>query len=121
MLLKQPFVHSAPYTDDTYHRAYDTLDFDANFALQRKMTETIMPQLEALTPGGGAYLNEADFRQPNWQNVFYGVNYDDLKSIKIKYDPYGLFYGLTAVGSENWTTRSDGRLCRTSNSSSDLA
>lgn len=25
---------------------------------QAKMTETYLPQLEALTPGGGAYLNE---------------------------------------------------------------
>lgn len=73
-----------------------------------------MPQLEALTPGGGSYLNEADINQPNWQEVFYGTNYATLEKVKDKYDPNGLFYGLTAVGSERWVYRlhSDGRLCK---------
>lgn len=76
------------------------------------MTNTIMPRLEELTPGGGAYLNEGDFRQPDWQNVFYGDNYDRLKRIKEHYNPDRLFYGLTGVGSEMWIIRDDGH-CRT--------
>lgn len=75
------------------------------------MTNELIPTLEAITPGGGAYLNEADFRQPDFQDVFYGNNYDTLLSIKNKYDPEGLFYALTAVGSEKWASRLDGRLC----------
>lgn len=55
---------------------------------------------------------QADFRQPDFQKHFYGTNYDRLLSIKAKYDPYSLFYAPTAVGSEAWTQREDGRLCR---------
>jgi len=71
-----------------------------------------VPALEAITPGGGAYVNEGDFRQPGFQDVFYSSNYNTLLAIKDKYDPESLFYGLTAVGSERWMSRPDGRLCR---------
>lgn len=76
------------------------------------MTNDLVPALEAITPGGGAYLNEADFRQPGFQDVFYGDSYSALLAIKEKYDPEGLFYALTGVGSERWASRPDGRLCR---------
>lgn len=71
----------------------------------------LAPALEALTPGGGAYLNEADLHQPDFQEVFYGSNYDKLKEIKKKHDPHHFFYGPTAVGSEHWQIEADGRLC----------
>ena len=75
------------------------------------MTNVLLPQLERLTPDGAAYLNEADFQQPNFQEVFYGSNYETLRSIKNKYDPTHMFYALTAVGSDFWTEKADGRLC----------
>ena len=77
-----------------------------------ELTNSVMPQLEAVTPGSGAYLNEANFQQRNWQEDFYGSNYEKLGSVKKKYDPSNLFYATTAVGSEAWTVASDGRLCR---------
>lgn len=79
---------------------------------QRLLTDTIMPRIEAATPGGGSYLNEANFQQPDWQEVFYGSNYPRLKALKHTYDPTSLFYAQTAVGSEAWAADSDGRLCR---------
>ena len=79
---------------------------------QKKMTEVLMPKIEAATPGSGSYMNEADFQQPNWQSVFYGSNYEKLKSIKNKYDPNHVFYNLKSVGSEAWTVAKDGRMCR---------
>ncbi|KAI0471517.1 FAD fmn-containing isoamyl alcohol oxidase [Xylariaceae sp. FL0804] len=79
------------------------------------MTNDLVPALEAITPGGGAYLNEADFRQPDFQQVFYGDNYEKLLAIKDKYDPNQLFYGLTAVGSDRWEMQPDGKLCRIEN------
>jgi hypothetical protein len=82
-------------------------------ANQIKMTTKFIPRLAALTPGGGAYLNEGDLRQPNFQEVFYGANYGRLLSIKNKYDPYHIFYAVTAVGSEYWSPDSEGRLCKT--------
>lgn len=79
------------------------------------MTDVLIPQIEALTPlgeEGGAYLNEGDFNQPNWQSTFYGGNYQKLLEIKDRYDPAQTFYARTAVGSDRWIEREDGRLCR---------
>jgi FAD/FMN-containing dehydrogenase len=81
-------------------------------ASQKKMTEKIQPVIEAATPGAGAYINEADFQQRNWQETFYGANYDKLLQIKKKYDPEHLFYATVAVGSEEWDVANDGRMCR---------
>ncbi|CAZ84751.1 unnamed protein product [Tuber melanosporum] len=67
-------------------------------------------QLRELAPESGAYLNEADANEPNFQREFYGENYSRLLSIKNKYDPAGIFYALTAVGSDAWTQKPDGRL-----------
>ncbi|KAI6765284.1 hypothetical protein HG531_012383 [Fusarium graminearum] len=77
-------------------------------AAQRKMTEVVQPVIEAATPGAGAYINEADFQQPDWQDTFYGANYDKLLQIKKKYDPKHLFYATVAVGSEQWDVAEDG-------------
>lgn len=83
---------------------------------QRKMTNDYIPRLQKLAPHSGAYLNEGDFRQPNFQRVFYGDKYARLRAIKEKYDPDAVFYGRTAVGSEDWQQLHDGRLCRRSGS-----
>lgn len=78
------------------------------------MTDQLLPLLERLTPNGGAYINEADFQQPDFQRVFFGDNYPALKAVKSKYDPSDVFYALTAVGSEAWyeDQSQGGRLCR---------
>ncbi|KAF2843079.1 6-hydroxy-D-nicotine oxidase [Patellaria atrata CBS 101060] len=89
-------------------------DWNLNLQNQDLMTNQLIPQLASLTPNGASYVNEADFQQPNWQQVFYGSNYNKLLSIKKKYDPYSIFYALEAVGSEYWAEGSDKRLCRTS-------
>jgi len=80
-------------------------------ALQDKMTDSIMPQIEAVTPGSGAYMNEADFRQPNYKEVFFGSNYQKLLSIKNKWDADHLFYAIKSVGSDYWNVAADGRMC----------
>lgn len=98
--------------DAVYGNAINYTDFAANFQNQNFITNTITSALAALTPNGAAYLNEADFQQPNWKEVFYGANYNRLNSIKAKYDPLDRFYALGAVGSDRWTEKTDGRLCR---------
>jgi hypothetical protein len=75
-----------------------------------------------LTPGSGAYINEADPAEPNWQQSFFGSHYPRLLDIKRARDPWGVFWALTTPGSENWEVRTDddyphsenGRLCRVS-------
>ncbi|KAK8123919.1 FAD binding domain-containing protein, partial [Apiospora kogelbergensis] len=66
-------------------------------ALRNKMTDVIMPAIEAATPGSGSYGNEGDWRQPNFQEAFWGTNYARLLAIKEKYDPLDFFY-VTAGG-----------------------
>lgn len=58
-------------------------------------------------------MNEADFRQPNFQETFFGENYDSLLAVKQEWDPESLFYVLAGVGSETWTVANNGRMCRT--------
>lgn len=89
-----------------------TLPREKFLTRQDELTGTVMPLLEAATPGSGSYLNEANFQQPNWQKEFYGVNYARLSDIKAKVDPLGLMYGRTAVGSDKWAEDAEGRLCR---------
>ncbi|KAF2964205.1 hypothetical protein GQX73_g9383 [Xylaria multiplex] len=91
-----------------------SMPWDEMTAYQKNLTEIVMPQIEAATPNGGAYMNEANFEQPDWQNVFYGENYPRLRDIKSKVDPLGVFYAQTAVGSEAWAEDASGRLCRQS-------
>jgi hypothetical protein len=81
---------------------------------QFQITDEFMPLLEAATPGSGAYENEADFRQPNWQETFFGSNYNRLQEIKSEWDPDSFFYVLKGVGSENWTVSESGRMCKSS-------
>jgi hypothetical protein len=91
---------------------YDYNDYEANLKVQRKITDDIVPRLAALTPGGASYMNEGDFNQPDWKTAFYGPFYDRLDKVKKKYDPEDYFYALTAVGSDRWAQKEDGRLCR---------
>jgi FAD/FMN-containing dehydrogenase len=63
-------------------------------------------------PEPAAYLNEADWDELRWERVFYGDNYERLLQVKQEYDPEGLFWARTAVGSEGWVEQGDGRLCR---------
>ena len=56
-------------------------------------------KLREVTPESGAYWNEADRYEPNWEQSFWGVdNYKKLKAIKQKYDPNGTFQVWNGVG-----------------------
>ncbi|KAK6213639.1 fad binding domain-containing protein [Colletotrichum tabaci] len=92
--------------------------FEAPFAdmlaEQNRMTEVVQPVIEAATPGAGAYINEADFQQKDWQETFFGANYPRLLRVKNKYDPAGLLYNVAAVGSDAWNVDYHGRMCRRS-------
>ena len=59
-----------------------------------------MDVIAAVTPGGGAYANEADYFQPNWQEAFWGGKYERLLRVKRKYDPDHVFTVHHGVGSE---------------------
>ncbi|KAI1074791.1 FAD-binding domain-containing protein [Whalleya microplaca] len=73
-----------------------------------------------VSPGAGAYMNEADLEEPEWQRAFFGEeNYARLLGIKRDRDPWGLFYAPATVGSEDWVVvtadglpTQNGPLCR---------
>ena len=90
----------------------DPDSWDSMLALQEKMTEELLPRIKAVTPKGAAYMNEADFREPEWKAEFFGANYENLLGIKEKWDPNSLFYVLKGVGSDAWDVDSHGRMCR---------
>ncbi|KAL4866987.1 hypothetical protein BDV12DRAFT_187073 [Aspergillus spectabilis] len=72
-------------------------------AIQTDITHNKYKAMRDLTPSTGSYLNEADRNNPWWKEDFYGLaNYDRLLRIKEKYDPDGVFYCPTCVGSSFW-------------------
>jgi FAD/FMN-containing dehydrogenase len=62
-----------------------------------------MAALRVAAPGAGAYVNECDYFQADWQRAFWGPNYPRLARIKRRYDPDGLFTVHHGVGSEAWS------------------
>jgi hypothetical protein len=70
-------------------------------SIRRQVQNTISAAIQpfkALTPGGGCYMNEGDWTEENWQQAFFGSNYDGLLSVKKRYDPTGLFNCWKCVG-----------------------
>ncbi|XDG10327.1 hypothetical protein ABKA04_009942 [Annulohypoxylon sp. FPYF3050] len=63
---------------------YDALNYVTDIVAQERITNMFIPKLAELTPGGSAYLNEADPHQPDFERVFYGENYERLLDIKQK-------------------------------------
>ncbi|KAK1705294.1 hypothetical protein BDP67DRAFT_416630, partial [Colletotrichum lupini] len=64
-------------------------------------------------PGASAYVNEANPFNSNFQEDFYGGNYDRLLEIKDKYGPTASLYVRSGVGSHKWDYNlTAGKLCR---------
>ncbi|KAI1493810.1 hypothetical protein F5X96DRAFT_686316 [Biscogniauxia mediterranea] len=86
------------------------------------MMQGYMDLLREASPAAGSYMNEGDPGEPNWQQAFFGSNYDRLLEIKQRWDPWGLFWAPTTVDSEGWAVRpvdgypnsQNGKLCRVS-------
>ncbi|KAI1288978.1 FAD binding domain protein [Xylaria venustula] len=108
-----PNAVNPAWRDSVFLAQHDEINYTANIVAQAFVNNVLSPPLQKLTPEGSAYLNEANFEKPNWQQLFYGDNYGKLVSTKKKYDPDDMFWGKTAVGSEAWDVASDGKLCKT--------
>ncbi|KAK1758511.1 hypothetical protein QBC47DRAFT_143717 [Echria macrotheca] len=65
-----------------------------------------------LAPDMGAYMNEANPEEPNWQTQFWGSNYNKLLRIKRSIDPEDVLWCNPCVGNERWKENEDGQLCR---------
>ena len=75
----------------------------ASSAQRRARVHAAMSALRAAAPDAGAYVNECDYFQADWQNAFWGPNYQRLARIKRQFDPDGLFFVHHGVGSESWS------------------
>ena len=80
----------------------DNTPVELQVALTTALTDVYMPQLISVDPTIGAYTNEANAYEPEWQTVFWGTNYPRLLQVKNKWDPRGLFRCNRCVGSERW-------------------
>jgi hypothetical protein len=82
------------------------------------VTDGIKPLRDAAL-GAGSHMNEGNHIESDFQQVFYGENYERLLGIKRSFDREDVFWAVTAVGSEGREVRSEdglpdenGRLCR---------
>lgn len=66
--------------------------------------QAAMTALRAAAPDTGAYVNECDYFQKDWQRAFWGPNYPRLQRVKRRYDPDGLFFTHHSVDSESWSS-----------------
>ncbi|CAI7612151.1 unnamed protein product [Penicillium glandicola] len=85
----------------------DELSVQNETNLLEAWLDTVEP-LKRLTPGGGCYLNEGHYLEPEWQETFFGSNYPELLRIKKKYDPTHFFDCWKCVG---WKGPSDAYYC----------
>eukprot|EP00935_MAST-01C_sp_MAST-1C-sp1_P002050 g2050.t1 len=74
-------------------------------ALQKEATAKVRAyggELRRLVPASGAYLNENDWDEPDWQRSFWGADgtYERLLRVKRAVDPTGTFNCHNCVGSE---------------------
>ena len=72
--------------------------------VKQTMTNVWVPTLVQMTgeSDSGAYSNEADVREPDLQQTFFGTHFPRLLKVKKAYDPEGRFIVPAGVGSEFW-------------------
>jgi len=83
----------AKYPGITGHEPSKTAakaQFDGNVAASAAIRKA--------TPGGGSYSNEGSYFEEDWQQEFWGSNYERLLRVKKKYDPTNLFSVHKGVG-----------------------
>jgi hypothetical protein len=88
-------------------------------AARSALTNVTMKRWRDITPGSGAYLNEADRMETAWQKSFWGDGYESLLGIKREMDRRDVFWVDKGVGSEGWRVETfdggvseNGKLCK---------
>ncbi|KAJ5970118.1 FAD linked oxidase N-terminal [Penicillium vulpinum] len=75
----------------------EPLDADYQAGVAEAFLQILEP-LKKLSPGGGAYFNEAHYLEPDWKQTYFGSNYAGLLEAKDKYDPTHIFDCWKCVG-----------------------
>ncbi|KAK3299588.1 uncharacterized protein B0H64DRAFT_389082 [Chaetomium fimeti] len=98
------------YVHLTTSTSVPPLDPAAAMTVRKQIKERV-DALRKLAPNTGAYINEANFEEPNFQHEFWGSNYERLLRIKRTMDPEDVLWCTPCVGNERWEQVGD-RLCR---------
>ncbi|KAJ9611731.1 hypothetical protein H2200_004915 [Cladophialophora chaetospira] len=93
---RNAYIHFVTY------RTWTPLNQDEKTEVTSELRNRAVEALRKLDPHSGAYVNEADPTEPNWQTTFWGSNYPRLLALKKKYDPKGIFWCKPCVGNELW-------------------
>ncbi|KAI8307489.1 FAD-linked oxidoreductase ZEB1 [Colletotrichum sp. SAR11_240] len=115
-----------------YVHAMATAQFPAMNATARReaieLVDAAAEGLRRLAPDMGSYINEVSdpfeledelligtqgsVYEKDWQQAYWGANYERLLSIKKTVDPDEVFWCEPCVGNEGWEVVDEGRLCR---------
>ncbi|KAH0837137.1 FAD binding domain-containing protein [Fonsecaea pedrosoi] len=97
-----PAWRNNTYIHFVTYRQWTPLNQTEKTAVTDALRNRAIEALRILDPYTGAYVNEADPTEPNWQTTFWGSNYPRLLALKKKYDPKGIFWCKPCVGNELW-------------------
>ncbi|TGJ87926.1 hypothetical protein E0Z10_g875 [Xylaria hypoxylon] len=64
--------------------------------------DTLTKPFRELAPDMGAYINENNPGEPDWQHTFWGENYERLLQIKRAVDPEDILWCHPCVGNDRW-------------------
>jgi len=67
------------------------------------MISKAMGELRKVAPERASYVSESNFFEKDWQQSYWGANYERLLAVKRRYDADGLFFVHHGVGSEDWS------------------
>ena len=107
------------YTHVVLSRSWKPLNVTQEKAVTDDLRDVRVQALHDLAPETGAYVNEADPTEPDWQKTFWGENYARLADLKKKWDPQGVFWCRPCVGFDEWAVtggdgigQHEGQICR---------
>ncbi|KAK3336432.1 hypothetical protein B0T19DRAFT_38823 [Cercophora scortea] len=100
------------YVHANYWADFAPLNATAKAEAFDRVNYHLEPLRKTLAPDSGAYMNEADPQEPDWQHQFWGTNYARLLRIKRVVDPDDVLWCTPCVGNERWHQTDDGRLCK---------
>ncbi|KAF2197179.1 FAD-binding domain-containing protein [Delitschia confertaspora ATCC 74209] len=101
---REAIVHATGFDTASYGPDVSPAQQKAN----HKRLDSYIQKWRDVTPGGGAYANEADVQEPDWQEAFFGDTLERLEDIKRDVDPWGVFWSASNVGSEGWKITGEG-------------
>ncbi|KAJ4354168.1 uncharacterized protein N0V89_005901 [Didymosphaeria variabile] len=98
-------MHTQAYEPNAWWDGMAVVEIPEQQAARHGRLQSYMRRWRDITPEGGAYMNEGDMQDPEWKETFYGENYEKLLEVKKKWDPEGLFWVISGIGSDEWEVR----------------